>query len=213
MNVNQLINFIRFVSESMNQTEQKWFLCFGTLLKLIRDRVFDTSQDIDIGVIGSPSNVISVFNVAIGNPTGIIINDVTKESLNLHYQYNDVNIDIFFWKKIGAYYYHTYDTMHERKPVPSKYVFKGVPASCFEAEQELVQRYRRDQRIGYMMNIDGTFKKLIPGLESEGISVNVPWKYGALFDFWYPNWGERNDKWGVSESPFIKEVKSCKELK
>lgn len=215
---NKFVASMRNLSGTMSQANIKWFLCFGSLLSLVRDRKVDMTQDIDIGVVGTSPLLVDTLSRAF-QPMHCVRHDVTGEVLNQSYRCVGTNIipytlDVFFWLKVGNMYYHTYDVNQSRPKdgILKGYTFKGVPASYFEAPDEVVEKYRRDSRLGRALNKNGTWVRLIPGYESTGISLAAPYLQGSCLDKWYPDWPMRRPEWGVSETPWVKKVKSCREL-
>jgi len=170
----------------------KWFVCFGTLLRMIRDKGnMKEGDDIDLGLLYEEfdqhiiENHIKAFGLEIER---MIINDVTKTPLyyGLKAYGTNIHICIFLWYKHKNIRYHTYDINREGKNVPSKYIFKGVPADTLEGDTQ-------------QMPVPNTYR-----------TVNVPRGYGRLLDTWYPDWltkrkGQSSTKWQL-------EMKSCKQF-
>lgn len=213
---NELSQFIHSLSLNMDDTGQKWFMCFGTLLFLCRDKIFNMAQDIDIGVIGDANVVINVLNNAY-MPVDKVLNDVTKNPLKVTYMCEQpkIMIDIFFWKKIGSMYYHV-EPMEN--PIPksgilSSYKFKGVPADCFEMDDDYYDGIKRDSRYEGAPRKTRTWDGLIKGFESEGFTVALPRGYGNCLDIWYPHWLIRRENFGTSMARQEITVSSCKDLK
>lgn len=200
----------------MQSCGQKCFLAFGTLLFLIRDKKFNIDSDIDIGIIGDPSQTINAFQ-GLFEPLSVVRDNITNEPYNMHFisSYLGCTVDVFWWKKRDGYYYHTYD--HQLcNPIDGKlpeYEFKGVEADCFDVKMDVIKAYQEDLRYGRALNGYGCWLHPVPGIEEEGIVLPVPWSYGKALDQWYPNWAIPNPQFGVSESPSRFTVKTCKGLK
>jgi len=193
---------------------QKAFLCFGTLLHFIRDKRFDMTEDIDIGIIGKAESVLNSVQGVL-EPSCMIRDDYTNEPLNVHFNGLGCTVDMYFWKKRNGYYYHTYDNQHIN-PVNGKlpeYEFKGVKADCFDVPDDVIKAYQEDMRYGRGLNDFGCWLHPVHGIEAEGITLPVPWGYGAVLDQWYPNWSIPNPQYGVSEAPHRFTVKTCKGIK
>jgi len=218
-------NLIGQLFGALGSSDQKWFLCFGTLLKLCRGQGFLFDEDIDIGVIGFSGNVIQSLQHTAGFvPTSYILDDDTKEYLKITYRWQNPlsrsqsdnilsEIDFYFWKKAGQIYYHYYDEQARRPQngIPEEYHFKGIPASCFEPTKEEVDRFSKDRKYREYLTKHGTWQSTVPGYETTGVKVCKPYRYGTCLDFWYPDWnGERP---GVSKTDYPITVKSCKDLK
>lgn len=179
-------------TEIPERPQLKWFICFGALLRIIRDKgKMPDGEDIDFGIFYedyNPKHLEAVFQAGGIYVKKKIINDVTKKPL--YYTMVDystgIEVCIFAWIKHNGIRYHTYDVKLEGKKIPSKYVFKGVPEALFNdiMEKPLIDTYR---------------------------SVKVPVAYGALFDLWYEDWCVERS--GVSKTKWVLEMKSCKQFK
>ncbi|GAG38161.1 unnamed protein product, partial [marine sediment metagenome] len=114
------------------QTYQNWFISFGTLLYLIRDRELgkEFNSDIDISVVG-PHNFEQINRTLEENGfrrISKILNDQNETVLFADYKSpNGLSLDLFFWIETPGHLWHTYDYMREGKEVPSIYHFKSVP--------------------------------------------------------------------------------------
>lgn len=169
----------------------RWFLCFGNLLRLLRDGKIKNDGDIDMGVFYEdcqPHLIENSFTAAGLTIKRKIINDADGKPLyySLVDPMTDVHCCVFAWIKHKNIRYHTYDVLHEKKERPSKYIFKGVPAEYLEGEL-----------------IDKPLEKFYR-------SVKIPLRYGALFDIWYPDWAEKRK--GTSQTKWEIHMKSCKSL-
>lgn len=185
---------------TLNSLETKWFVCFGTLLALVRDNKFNLQQDIDIGVVGNIRDVYNTLNQTY-NCTYAMLDDHTKLPICAHYTGNGLSaiLDVFFWQKFEGHYWHSFDINHDNKPIPDNYDFRGVPAHCFNTPPEMIKYFRDDTlRYGNAMNQDGTWNHAVPGLEADCIDVRLPYKYGELLDIWYPDWATRRIQFGTS---------------
>jgi hypothetical protein len=205
MNRNDLMRLASNLTIPLNMAGVKWFVCFGTLLGLVREKTFPALGDIDIGLIGDFQSVYTqlqnTFAVAVE-----VEDDKTREPLQLRFRIGDYNVDVFNWKRKGGYYYHTYADISK----PGKFTFKGTPACYFEPDLKAIDSFRRDLRYGRAMNKNGTWQHLVPGLETECVSVNLPFGYGACLDTWYPEWATKRDNFGQSEAAHVLTVSSCK---
>lgn len=176
-------------SQCHDNGKHKWFISFGSLLYLVRDRGKPFNQDIDISIIGE-HRFDRILNQLLNNGftlTNRVINDVTKEPLFVELKSpSGIMVDVFFWIREGDNYWHTYDYMREKKEIPTTYVFKSLPAYMF----------------------DGAPYKT----EFEGVELNLPNKYGTLLDYWYPNWFIPDEEFGQSLCQTRKELKSCGDL-
>jgi len=175
-------------------SKMKWFVSFGTLLYLIRDKKhgkeFDT--DMDISIVGEHN-----FEQIDGNlkENGFeectrIINDTTKSILFASYKSsNGLHLDLFFWIKVDNYYFHTYDYMRDSTDGrPSFYHFKSLPPYMFEGDT-----------INYEW-----IESMSP--------LKIPALYGTLLDYWYPNWFTPDEDFGTSRCDEILEPKTCEGL-
>ena len=185
-----------FPKTIVNYSPMKWWLCFGNLLGLIRDKGFirdekgeiKKGEDLDVGIRYEEAddrlimNGMSKFGYELKKK---VINDIDKKPFYYgftHKEYCDVCVFCFY--KHGDFRYHTFDVNHENKEIPSEYVFAGVPSICF------------DDVISY------NWKEI-------NREVNLPHKYGTCLDWWYPNWLEKRE--GCSNSPRQIRMASCKE--
>lgn len=195
----------------------KWFMCFGTLLNLVRHpQKFDLDSDIDIGIIGSD---LELFYDQIKNTYTVshfMKSDDTGKLLNFCYYdgSNDIHIDVFKWMKFKGMYWHTYDVLNDadEKGCPSKYHFKSMPTEVFERDEKDIQLKRQDLRYGRIMTKHGTWLKPIPELPAEGIELPIPSFYGLFLDIAYPEWATTREGFGVSEAFSTFKTKSCKDL-
>jgi len=170
----------------------KWFISFGSLLYIIRDKKLglEFTQDIDISIIG-PHELDKILN-ALGEDGFTkcrhIINDKTGETLYVDLKSpHGMNVDLFVWIKKGGFYFHTYDYMNEKPEsgIPEKYHFKGTPAEYFEGEP---YKY-------------SWFEEISP--------LKIPRLYGTLLDYWYPNWYIPDSEFGVSRCQVLLEPSTC----
>ena len=212
------VSTVRTLAGTLDTLGARWFVCFGTLLSLLREHVLDFSSDVDIGVIGPCQSAIDILSRAY-QPMYCIRNDKTGEVLQHSFRCSGTNnitytLDVYFWVKVGNMYYHTYDVSQERPKngIPRQYEFKGVPASHFDPTPEELKAYMKNPKMQGAMNKNGTWRSLLEGFEGDGISVCTPFGYGACLDTWYPDWSMRRPQWGVSDTKWIKRVKSCKDL-
>jgi len=184
----------------------KYFICFGSLLHLIRDRTVEPDKDIDIGVLYEeydPSMVISGMEKWEYKLVNRVVDDIRGKALYLQFEHQGrlklPPIDIFAWYLHDKIRYHTYDTRQENKKVPKKYVFRGVP------DKFLPRPYiheRKDEKL--IKTFFGKWND--PYFKME---INAPLFYGSLLDIWYPNWLKPNNM--QSASPWKIEMKSCKQ--
>jgi len=191
------VNWI-FSRINVNYSPMVWWLSFGGLLGLIRDKGFlkdengnvKETEDLDIGIKYEDvddTQIMSGFQKFDYTLKKKIVNDTNGNPLYYgftHKEYCDVCV--FCFRKHGNFRYHTFDVNHEGKEIPSEYVFSGVPAESF------------DKTISFH------WKEI-------GREVNLPYKYGTVLDWWYPNWLVKRE--GCSASPKQIKMKSCKEWK
>ncbi len=172
---------------------QKWFVSFGSLLYLIRDKKhgIEFNQDIDVSVVG-PHNFEKIDVSLRENGferVSIIENDQNNEVLFADYKSpNGLSLDLFFWIETPGYLWHTYDYMREGKRNPSFYHFKAVPKYMMEGEP-----YK------YIW-----FDEISP--------LKIPKYYGTLLDYWYPHWFIPDSDFGTSKTLYKVEVKTCNNL-
>jgi len=185
---------IKTVGYLLEKSRAKYFLCFGSLLGIIRDDgVVEGDTDIDIGVMyedhENNRKLANVFNRYNYKLTKKIIHDVDKKPLYMCFEHVTMPcIDIFFFIEHQGVRWHTYDTMAERKEIPSKYIFKGLPAKCLKKVKK--KRF-------------GTRGK--PLLDRP---VGVPAAYGGCLDSWYPDY--KTPRKGCSEAQYMIKSNSCK---
>jgi hypothetical protein len=176
-------------------TRQKWFVSFGSLLYIIRDKKLgkEFTQDIDISIIG-PHDYSAIKNGLEEDGFKLVShirNDITDEVLFADFRSpNGLSIDLFFWIEEGDRLWHTYNFMNEKIPegIPEQYHFKSVPKWMMEGEPYKYEWF-------------------------DGISpMRIPAKYGTLLDYWYPHWYVPNLEFGVSQAAIIHEPKTCQHL-
>jgi len=169
----------------------KWFMSFGSLLRMIRDDgKMKDEDDIDIGLIYDsiePHRLENSFTAVGLQIHHKIVHDVDKRPLYYNLKGQHSNYCIFLWYKHKNVYYHTYDVLMEKKSKPSRYIFKGVPCECLDGDtQELP--FRDTYRL-----------------------VKVPRGYGQLLDIWYPDWLTKRKH--ISTTRWQIEMKSCASFK
>lgn len=210
-----LVNIAMQLRAAIDNTQQKCFLAFGTLLFWVRDHQFVVEDDIDIGVIGDPQAVDAAFS-GVFTPIARVVDDATGQPYQITYSSSlcSASIDVYFWKKKDGHYFHTYNHNHVDAPngVLPEYEFKGIPASCFDVGQGTIEMYQEDIRYGRDMTDSGCWNKLVPQIPEEGIAFPLPFAYGWALDNWYPDWVTKRSQFGVSEAPNRFTVKSCKDI-
>jgi len=193
---------MRVIERSLSNNGRTYWLCFGPLINLIRDKSTDKMDDIDVGVFYEDYKELDLANSF--NKWGYtlrkkILDDQSKYPLYYSFKHPDFPpVDVFLWYEHNGIYYHTYDYHQEKRTIPSEYVFKGVPVELFP---------KRGIHPAHDVNITRTFfgKKREPMFNFE---INIPSKYGELMDFWYPNW--LIEKEMQSMSPYVVKMKSTK---
>jgi hypothetical protein len=217
---------IRIVG-TLNNTGARWCVCFGTLLSLIRDKQFDVNQDVDIGIIGGGRGAFGAL-LGVLPVSHMVIDDATREPLNVAFNVGGVSLDLFFWKERQGMAYHCYDEQVQRPAngVLSQYHFKGIPATIFWPTVSELRRVPKmawverilngedpDDPIGEVFKGDYTYNLPCPGMETEGIQLRIPFGFGAALDYWYPGcWARRNETYGVSKCHSDFTAKSCRGL-
>lgn len=211
-----IINIASTLSAAIEATGQKTFLIFGTLLHFVRDRRLSTDEDLDIGVIGDANQAMCGLS-SMFQPCHMVVDDVTREPYQACFKNERLCacLDVFFWKKRNGMYYHCYDNQHvfPKNGVLPEYTFKGVPAVCFDVKPNIIQTYQEDLRYGRSMTNYGTWAKLVPGIETEGVTLPLPFNYGTCLDYWYPDWTMKRPQFGVSVAADIFTVKTCKGIR
>ena len=194
--VNRIYNIFTHTNEPENPT--RWFISFGAMLYFLRGdkrmgKPFDGDFDISLlDRIPEPTliNNMESFGFTLEKK---IINDITGEPFQMVFKgvdhlVKDIRLDVFFWIRVGSYYWHTYDYHMEFKNRPREYVFKGTPATAFDGE---FWEY--------------TWEDIAPPLK-------FPCLYGTLLDIWYPGWFLPDPKFGQSKAAKIVKLKTCKNL-
>ena len=219
-------NLVSHIDSSLSfQTDEdgrfiKWFYCFGTLLEFIRSagKKLCMEQDIDIGVMygeSPPQGIIRSFEGMNYKINGMILSDVTKEPLNIHFaapkeMKGTPNIDIFFWVLKHNRLYHTYDYYKEGKEYPKKYHFKGVDHWLINPSKDIIKATQEKSR-DRIMTDKGVWMYDIFG-DHSGYRFMCPYAYGTLLDIWYSQWLIPDRNYGQSSATYVKEVRSCSEL-
>jgi len=198
VSVKNLDKSMIFTYQVMSVMRAKWFVCFGTLLGLIRDNgVVKGDDDIDIGMYyedltkngGDGYRRLVLLFKKWGykikheiRPRGII----PDIPLNIHFTHKELpDLDIFAWYKYKKIRYHTYDVDHTKEVKPKEYTLKGVMAEW----------------------LDETIMMKFPFLSKQ---IGVPLRYGTLLDEWYPNWGVPQK--GESKTRWVKKVRDFKSI-
>lgn len=174
---------------------QRWFISFGSLLYVIRDKNLglEFNQDIDISIVG-PHNYDKIKGRLEEDGFQLVShikNDITGEVLFADFKSpNGLSVDLFFWINHNGYLWHTYDYMAERPEngIPNRYHFKALPQWMMTGEP-----YKYDW-----------FQEMSP--------LKIPNKYGTLLDYWYPHWYIPDNEFGVSRTDIIREPTTCKDL-
>jgi hypothetical protein len=198
---------LRIADTVFGRASVKYFLCFGNLLHLIRDRSIEPDKDIDIGCFFEVSNSDVIkrgfesWNYKVKTR---IDHNTQHKALYLSFVHQGQEklppVDVFFWIQAGKYRYHTYDFYQENQLYPSKYVFKGVEANLLPHP---INHWRNDPNM--VRTFFGPWNK--PYFQFE---VPIPSMYGSLLDLWYPNWLKPIARESVS--PYVVKVKWCNDL-
>lgn len=196
----------------------RWFVCFGTLLDLVRDKKFTISQDVDIGIIGNINELYKSIKVN-HHIESYIKSDKTNNILNFSYYIHGVSVDFYRWVKFGGMYWHTYDTNLEKPKngVPSVYRFKSMPVEIFDIDSEKQRKLIVDMAYFEQgrpsMSKKGTWVKPLPEAPADGIDLQLPYMYGYFLDIAYPDWATERKQFGQSKSfNNVKYTKTCKGL-
>lgn len=218
------INTMMTFQEDLKGEQLRWFFCFGTLLEYIADREFNLDYDIDIGVLYEECNTEKLAESVQSygyKVTKTVLHDVTKKPLNIHLEpvgalAGTPTLDIYCWLRSGNMLYHTYDIDKKNQEIPDTYTFKGVKAEWICPPEETIKKERtpghgRTPEIEHILDKKGTWHYDIWG-DHSGYTFACPFYYGTLLDTWYPGWRFRKLYNGQSKSPWIKKVKSCKNL-
>lgn len=194
----------RYVCPTFNATQMKWFLCFGSLLTVIRDKQKFGNDDLDIGVFYDEFEPVHIKNFCAGCGWKVektILHDVDKKPLfmslvptkDVETITGPIHIDVFAWYLHKGVYYHTYDVKMENQKVPSKYIFKGVEKDTLD----------------HLISIDNVANSMM--------YAKIPLMYGTLLDTWYTDY-EKGYHWleprkCVSDTQWKLEMKSCSGFK
>lgn len=208
MNVNGYDRALRVIARSLSGLRIKWWLCFGNVLHLVRDKGICDDHDIDIGIhhgatdLDSISATFAKFQYSVRKK---IISDVDKSLLYVSFESASglPPIDVFAWYEHDGILYHTYDVAFENKKIPSEYCFKGTPKKLLPDRLSPVSADKNLLRFQYQRN-----PKEMPLFREY---VQMPLQYGSLMDLWYPDWMQRRK--GQSSSPYVVRIKSMKQWK
>ncbi len=216
----QLGNLVRSIDGAF-ASATRWSLAFGTLLKLVRDKTLDLEDDVDVVVWDTDPKVVISSCSTTWMPREKVVRDDNGETLKQIFMCElpsgkRLSIDVYFLVRSGSYLWHCFDEFKENPKggALSKYVFRGFPAEIFDVSPKTVEAINKDPAYEWAMRKNGTWNRLIPGLESEGVALSSMYGYGHFLDIAYPNWALRQDKTKFSNSrtEWIKVVKSCKHL-
>jgi len=196
----------------------RWFFCFGTLEEYIADMTFELNFDIDIGLFYGDTDVGAFTRVWEGmgyKLTKRVINDVTKEPFNLHFEpvmedtKKTPTVDVYFWYEHKGIMYHTYDVKKEGRDIPSSYTFKGIPKEFIVPPQSQIDEIRKSgPEMSQMLDKNGIWHYDVFG-DHSGYKFRCPFAYGTLLDEWDPGWRFRDYRRGQSKSRWIVKMKSC----
>jgi len=206
LNVHDIMNVPYRRDPQHDDKTPKWFLCFGALLYVVRDRMvkeFDT--DLDIGCIYGkiPARALvdnfSAYNFKLVNQ---VVNDRTGEPFQLVFENKYFSVDVFFWYRANGYYWHTGDLMGKRPKngILKEYIFKGTPEEFIKKDTVKFQWF---EEVPY---------------------IPIPKRYGSLLDIWYPPkrytdgrivpnsaWFIPDRNYGMSQGKTVK-LKTCKHM-
>lgn len=196
---------IRVANDVFTKMGIKWFLCFGAVLRLIRDRTIEPETDIDVGVFYEKCDIdriIKSFAYWEYRVDLAINNDITKKPLYLSFKNNRKPplppVDIFLWYLHDGIRYHTFDAFQERAKYPSKYKFLGIEEKFLPHPDLPPKQDKRLTKSFFGKWNDPYFMFEVP----------VPMYYGSCLDTWYPNWLVPRKM--NSMSPYTIVMKSCK---
>lgn len=174
-----------------SQQNNSWFVSFGSLLNLVRDRG-KLSGDLDLsmmyGSIESEERFLRTM-LEYGYHPKEIIKAHNGSLLKMCFKnqdtrmFGDYNIDIFFWFQAGDYLYHSYDYFKEGVGPDNtlcRYMCKGTPVTYFDG---------------------GRIMAPWPGTKYE---IPIPLKFGHMLDYWYPNWLVEMVQFGVDSTSMSK---------
>lgn len=193
---------MRVIERCLNGPGGKYWLCFGSLLNLVRDKSTKPMDDIDVGVFHKDFkklNLENSFNKWEYRLKKKIVDDLTGHTLYYSFKHDELPpVDVFLWYEHNNIFYHTYDVHQEKRRKPSEYVFKGVPAEHFPKPQTHPVKDNKIMRTFFGAPRDAMFN----------FEIQVPTDMGYLFDLWYPNWLVKREM--QSMSPYVVKMKSCK---
>lgn len=202
----------------------KWCLCFGALLSMIRDRRLVSDGDVDVGIIGSHHTTFDYLRNSL--PMGHCVVGDNGIPINASFAIGDVILDVYWWYRKDGHAYHCFDENQEHPPTGRlrEYHWKGIPDRVFWPRAEDVKGipntcYNRRMVNGTDPSVvpfglneadDWTYNMPVPGLESEGAMVRIPYGFGLALDCWYPGqWMVKDSQYGVSKCANEFTVKSC----
>jgi hypothetical protein len=209
MTRNELLSVSSLLVGAFDSLNLPWFVCFGTLLSLVRDKeLVKANDDLDIGVVGPIDAVAGVMGGVLSRQT---YDSTGKQLVNCHIKHSrfKVDIDVFRWVRKNGMLYHCYSEEPSAGKVLGLYRWKGIPESCFFPQSEEAKKIHEDVfRFGRALGIDGLWRHAIPGIETEGLYVRLPFLYGACLDYWYPDWLTRRPMFGVSQAYSVVEARN-----
>jgi hypothetical protein len=196
----------------LSQTGASWCACFGTLLGIVRDHKISDDQDLDIGILSGHLQVYSMLRslVPVKN---FVLDDCTGMPYQLAYSQNGRTVDVYFWYRREGHAFHCFDENLERPAngVLKEYHFKGIPETVFWPRPEDVAKVDTKAKLMRWINADNTYAVPVPGIETEGLTINVPFGFGAALDCWYPGcWAIPNPQYGQSRAIHEFTVQTCR---
>ncbi len=206
MTLDQINGSIVVMDRVCRNLKCHYFLCFGSLLGLIRDggllKIADgrekDREDVDFGIFYEDMDekqIAGGFKKFGYQLVKVVRNDYESGRKPFYMKLTKStgeNVDIFAWYYHKGIRYHTFDCLAENKDIPSKYIFRGVP------EQWLMDKIDWQNKVKPRL-VD------FPVLRTQ---VKIPVNFGHCLDEWYPNWLKPQQ--GMSQSQWYEEMDSCK---
>lgn len=196
---NEILQAANVVVGTFDSLCLPWFVCFGSLLSLVRDRqLIADNDDLDIGVLGPIDGVARAMGGTITRKT---FDSTGKLLVNFHISHPriKVEIDVFRWVCKDGMLYHCYSEDPTDDAILKKYRWKGIPETCFFPDKETAHAIREDIfRYSRALDTAGLWRHAIPGIETEGLYVRLPFRYGNCLDYWYPDWLTHRPQFGTS---------------
>lgn len=188
-----LENTIKVINSSFGYAKMRYWLSFGGLYGIVRNRGIIPDGDLDLCTLhGQPFEKIQKFFAASPARYGMskaLLSDITNMPLYCSFgsESGYPHICLSFWYEHEGIAYYCHDQHHEVEGVgvpKSGYWFRGVPISCI-SELKMVEW---------------------PGC-AQNCKISVPRFPGTMLDNMYPDWAFKIQKYNIGKNHAVDDDK------